>query len=124
MAASDHSYIFIDWNFRIVEAVLSCRYSEEDGWFFAECTELRLIDQGESRTEAMNNLANMIIASLIDAITTGKIDEMLAELGFTKEKINIPNRNYYKQPATYDEGTNPLPVKSHFPLLKETSITA
>jgi len=49
---------------------------------------------------------------------------MLAELGFTEEKINIPNRNYYKQPDTYDKGTNPLPVKTLFPLLMGTSITA
>jgi len=114
---SDYSYIYIDWNFRIVEACLSCFFFREDGWHFAECKELKFLDQGETKNEALRNLSNMINAMLLDAISTGKIEKILKELGFKKEKIQIPNRDYYKIQIKLDKKTILLPVKAYFPVL-------
>jgi len=119
---SDYSYIYIDWNFRIVEACLSCFFFKEEGWHFAECKELELLDQGENKNEALKNLSNMINAMLLDAISTGKIENILKELGFKKERIEIPNRDYYKIKIKMNNKTILLPIKAYFPVLTTPSV--
>jgi predicted RNase H-like HicB family nuclease len=114
------SYILIDYKHQTVEFSLSMRVFREDDYFFAECPELRQIDQGKSPREAADNLIHMIQASILEAIMTSNIDKMLQYLGFSKGKMVLPNRKIYNQhidaydellPLSFDV---PIPVSREF----------
>ena len=77
-------YIIIDSARGILEVCLSYVLHKDDGWYLAECPELRLMDQGRTKRAAIENLFDMADASLSEAYQTKNIDAMLKELGFRK----------------------------------------
>jgi len=54
---------------------------QEQGLFFAKCRELNLVSQGNSETEAIVKLVNMITASLTVAKRRGNLDAVLKGSG-------------------------------------------
>jgi hypothetical protein len=102
------SYILIYPQARTIEVHLSYRSFEKDNLHFAECPELELIDQGKSTKEAVKNLQNMISITLVSAIETGILDEMLTNLGFKRAKVPVPSIEIYDHPAESFVDFNPL----------------
>jgi hypothetical protein len=99
-----------------MEVGLSVRTFREGSWFFAECPELKLIDQGKTRKEAIHYLRQMVIASLIEAIESGNIEAMLTTLGFKQTKYRGKPIEYYDMqgekyknylPLTFDATISP-----------------
>lgn len=107
MRPSD-SYIVIYPQARTIEVRLSYRNFKKDGLHFAECPELELIDQGNSTKEAVKNLRNMISITLVSAIETGVLDEMLTNYGFKRIKVPVPSIEIYEHPAESYADFNPL----------------
>ena len=110
MTVTAHSYIFVDLKHRLIEARLSCSYTKEGEWHFAECPELRLVAQGKSKWQALENLVDMIAASLIEAIESDKIDEMLRELGFRRTEL-VPLRKVFRRSIEPDDKDVPLSLE-------------
>ena len=86
MLKSSNSYIAIESteDYFIMQVYVSCKTKIENGWHFACCPELGLMDQGYSKREAIENLILMVRETLIEALETGNLDAMLKELGFNK----------------------------------------
>ena len=97
MIRGNNSYILINRDLRVMQIQLSYRDFKEDGWYFAECPELRMMDQGKTKRSAYENLRAMILTTLITAFETDCIDAYLKELGFKQDKLGIPVLNVYKQ---------------------------
>jgi hypothetical protein len=106
----------IDYKHQAVEARLSMRVYRKGNYYFAECPELSLIDQGATSREAVENLIRMSQASIIEAIFTGNIDGMLKELGFHPGKLVLDNRRLFNQQI--DESTDYLPFNLDVPIPK------
>ena len=107
MRRSEVSYIFIDTRNRIIEAQLSCVFSKEGKWHFAECPELDLIDQGRTMRDAVENLTQMISETLVAAIENGKMTDMMQALGFEEVKP-VPEKTFFSQ-TLKSSGRVPLP---------------
>lgn len=96
-----------------IEGRFSARTYEEDGVVYAECLELRLVDYGSKPWEAIENLRNMIIVTIMDALETNTLDDMMLELGFKREAKSIPTLEVYN--------AEPIPTKGLTPLLVEAT---
>ena len=96
-------YILLNCDKGTIQVYLSYRVFTEDDWFFAECPELRLIDQGTFQREAVENLSEMVKASLIEAIETGNFDGMLKYLGFKKRSQNHSEIKYFSSIKNFQD---------------------
>lgn len=63
-----------------IPETLSLKIHFENEYWFAECPELKLMDQGKSMLEAITNLFNMMYVSLLSAYEHGTFEAMLKEL--------------------------------------------
>jgi len=108
MPQGDVSYIFIDSRKKEIEVQVSCSFRKRGKWHFAECQELQLIDQGLSKRQALDNLAEMIVLALVSAVENGKIGDMLKALGFRKLEP-VPDKTFFKQTLEMD-GRIPIPA--------------
>jgi len=108
MKTQNRSYIFIDRKNLSLEINVSYKTWSRAGWYFANCPELQLIDQGKSKGESIENLSEMIIASLEEAIESNHIKEMLRELGFSRRTLTAPKKEYYELPVTLNKNMNML----------------
>lgn len=108
MRRSEVSYIFIDTRNRIIEAQLSCVFSKEGKWHFAECPELDLIDQGRTMRDAVENLTQMICETLVAAIENGKMTDMMQTLGFEEVKP-VPEKTFFSRTVRRSDRI-PLPA--------------
>ena len=100
---------------RILTVHVSYRDFEEDGWFFAECPELQLMEQGKSKREAFDNLADMVISTLVIAIGTDFIDQLLHDLGFKKMDLPFPGINVFDQKIRQKSDAIPLNLDINLP---------
>jgi hypothetical protein len=89
MQPSDSSYVFLDYRNRNIEARLSCSFQKRGKWYFANCRELELVDQGLTQKEAFENLLQMISSVILDAVDTGKIEAVLKEYGTRNMKLQL-----------------------------------
>jgi hypothetical protein len=110
MQQPDYSYIFVDLKNQVMEARLSCSCTSRGKLHFAECPELDLIDQGRSRREAVDNLTNMIVETLLAAIETGKFERMMKQLGFSRRTL-LPYRTIFRQSLESMDDLIPLPLE-------------
>jgi len=115
------SYILVDYKNHTVEMRLSMRVFKEDNYFFAECPELQLLDQGRFPREAADSLIDMIQASIMEAILTNNLDKMLNHLNFKKN--SIPNRKYFSRNIDPDDELLPLNVDAAIPYSREQMAT-
>jgi len=83
MSQGENSYILINRDLRMLQVQLSYRDFKEDGWYFAECPELRMMDQGKTKKEAYRNLVSLVLTNLVVAVETGYLDDYLKALGFS-----------------------------------------
>ncbi len=121
----DCSYIFVDLRSEVIEARLSCVYTRKGKWHFAECPELQLIDQGESRNEAFDNLIRMAMETIIEALESGKMDAMMRELGFRAQRIPVPDRSIFRRGLVGAKDLVPLPINGSLrPLTPGRSMAA
>ena len=110
---SDASYIMFNAKLRMLEIKLSIKIDRENGFYLARCPELQLTDQGKTMKEAIHNITEMAIISLIEAIETENIDAMMKELGFTQTKIPVPTVSIYKISNEAYANLIPLEVEKH-----------
>jgi len=85
----------------------------EDGWYFAECPELEIMDQGRTQREAIENLQKMVMATLLEAVETRNLDAMLLELGFRKTAIHQGKQ--FKSTISSYEDMHPLKMQVPLP---------
>jgi hypothetical protein len=111
MALNNVSYIYFDGKNRTIEARLSCAFKKRREWYFAECPELQLVDQGKSKREALENLNAMITASIVEAFEAGKLGEMLVKLGFRKQELPLRDREIFRQELESAGDLQPLPLE-------------
>ena len=127
---SPPSYIMINFKDRVIEMLLSVRIYRQKSWYFAECPELELVDQGKSKKEAVLSLQQMISISLIEAFETGNLAEMLKELGFKENKVPVPTLRIYANTSIKAANLTPLPFNTRIPFniecpsLEYTSVLA
>jgi hypothetical protein len=69
-----------------IEASLTFSIKKRTGSYIATCPELHLKDQGESPREAFNNLVDMILALISDAIGSDELEDVLKGYGFVQRK--------------------------------------
>jgi hypothetical protein len=103
LSNKDHSFIHVDYgsddelgqsrNTVQIEARLSFSIRKRDGCYIATSREMRLKDMGETPREAFDNLVDMIIALLSDAIGLGELDFVLEERGFVM--LDLGNRHEF-----------------------------
>ncbi|MFH1515088.1 MAG: hypothetical protein ABIG42_06465 [bacterium] len=110
------SHILIDYKHQMVEVRLSMRVYRDGKYFLAECPELKLIDQGSTSREAVENLFQMSQASIMEAVLTGNIEGMLKELGFQPGKLALDNRRLFNQKI--EESADFLPMNVDMPIPK------
>jgi len=113
--SSSTSYVMFNTGERFLDVKLSVRTFKENGWHFANCPELDLVDQGKTIKAAIANLHEMVITSLIEAIETDNIDSMLKALGFTRSKVPKQSIAIYNIPADKYENLFPLTFKAAVP---------
>lgn len=111
----DVSYIMFNAKLRVLEIKLSIDIGRENGLYLATCPELQLIDQGKTMKEAIQNITEMALISLIEAIETGNIDAMMKELGFTRAKVPVPTVSIYKVSNEAYANLIPLEIEKHIP---------
>ena len=114
MTKGENSYILINRDLRMLQVQLSYRDFKEDGWCFAECPELKLVDQGKTKKEAYGNLVSMVLTTLVVAVETGNIDNYLKKLGFKKDRLDIPILKVFRQYTSYKD-TIPLTLDAPLP---------
>ena len=112
MKPTGSSYILINPTERRLEMQLSFRHFKEGRWYFAECPELKLIDQGKTLKSAYNNLRQMVIASLIEAIESDNVDMMLRALGFKRSALTEPALNVYNVSGEKYKNLIPLDIRT------------
>jgi hypothetical protein len=118
------SYILIDYKYQTVEGRLSMRVFKEDDYWFAECPELRLLDQGRTKRKSIEHLILMSQASITEAILSDNINVMLKELGFKRGKMILENRELYKQQIEKFNEYLPLNVDVPIPNAWRCSVTS
>lgn len=111
----DASYIMFNAKLRVLEIKLSIKIDRENSFYLARCPELQLTDQGKTMKEAIHNVTEMAIISLIEAIETGNIDAMMKELGFTQAKVPVPTVSIYKVSNKAYANLIPLEAEKHIP---------
>jgi predicted RNase H-like HicB family nuclease len=94
---------------------VSYRDFKENGHYVVECPELRLMDQGKTKSEAYDNLAQNILATLIIAIETGNLGAHLTALGFKEKKIPLPEAEIFDIAHSDDPDLIPLSLKASLP---------
>jgi len=109
MKAPNHSYIYVDWQISYFEVSLSYEDWQENRSWVARCPELQLSDYGETQREAIDNLMEMIKATLFSAIEKEILSPMLRKLGFKRSRVPIPKREYYILDLKQCEKFKPLP---------------
>lgn len=92
----DRSFIHVDYGLSgelratrgcvEIEARLSFSVRKRAGSYIATCPELHLKDQGDTPCEAFDNLVDMILALLSDAIGSDELEDVLEDCGFFKRK--------------------------------------
>ncbi len=90
----DRSFIRVDYGidgelctargWAAIEARLSFSVKKRSGCYIASCPELHLKDQGDTPREAFDNLVDMILALLSDAIGSDELAEVLGHCGYVK----------------------------------------
>jgi len=121
MSEPSYSFVFIDQKSQMLEISASIRTWFEDDRYYAECPELELIDQGETEEESIENLQEMILASLMGAIELNHIDEMLEAMGYAPVKIPVPDRMIYRKKSSQKKGLTRLKIEAPIkPLEKVT----
>jgi predicted RNase H-like HicB family nuclease len=70
-----------------IEARLSFSVRKRAGCYIASCPELGLKDQGETPNEAFDNLVDMILALISDAIGSDELEDVLEDCGFVKRTV-------------------------------------
>lgn len=123
MLLSPFSYIYIikKGDLVTVEGLLSYKTWLENSTYFAECTELQLIDHGEFLRVSLENLRKMIILTLTEAIQADKIDDMLIALGFNRAVEHIPNLKVFNAQFENTANLHPLMIEDTRPLAYSTA---
>jgi predicted RNase H-like HicB family nuclease len=67
-----------------IEARLSFSIRKRAGSYIAACPELHLKDQGDTPREAFDNIVDMILALLSDAIGSDELADVLDNFGYVK----------------------------------------
>lgn len=116
---SPHSYIMINkTGYRYtINMSLSIKIEKEKDLFLAECMELQLVDYGKTLRESLDNIKDMIILTIAEALHAGKLDEMMTKLGFAKDAEYIEMSDIYN--TTIDNSCNFYPLKLENTLLPE-----
>jgi predicted RNase H-like HicB family nuclease len=91
-----------------IEARLSFSVRRRTGCYIAACPELRLKDQGDTPREAFDNLVDMILALLSDAIGSDELEDVLEDRGYVKRKSGA--REEFSRDR--EEGELPLSLKA------------
>ena len=110
------SYIFVNRRERILDLCLSYRDFKENGHYAVECPELRLMDQGKTKAEAYEHLAQNIFTTLVVAIETGNLQAHLRALGFKERKIPVPDAEIFEIPYSEEPDLLPLTLKASLPV--------
>ncbi|MFH1675762.1 MAG: hypothetical protein ABIC40_01970 [bacterium] len=114
MPQGSNSYILVNRDLGSIQVRVSYRDFKEDGWYFGECPELRLVDQGKTRKEAYENLIEMVLTTLITAVASDNIDSYLTKLGFKKARLEIPELKIFKLYIDLPD-VIPVTLNSSFP---------
>ena len=75
---------------------LSYRDFKENGYYLVECPELQLTDQGKTKAEAYEHLAENIVATISVGLETGYLKGHLKALGFKETRIPMPRPMYLR----------------------------
>jgi predicted RNase H-like HicB family nuclease len=110
------SYIFVNRRDRILDLCLSYRDFKENGHYAVECPELGLMDQGKTKAEAYEHLAENIFTTLVTAIETGNLRAHLKALGFRERKIPIPDAEIFDIRHLDEPDLVPLTLKANLPV--------
>lgn len=70
---------------------------DEFGYWISECPPLRVLSQGDTRDEAVENLKEAVSLFLVNSYDRGVLNDVLRECGITTQQVLLNNNEKESQ---------------------------